>query len=135
MSGKHLSAEVEYSDANLRMNVKSTEVTSVLIAGTHARISGRAGLNGRDSVDFIVDLDDLGKPGAGFDKFRIQLSNGYDQSGELKGGDIRIRARPCEARDDDDRDDDRVASLIPALDWAARVDTRWIIQLIVGHLS
>jgi hypothetical protein len=38
---------------------------------------GKATVNGAGSFDFVIDVDDLGEPGTGVDKFRIQLSNGY----------------------------------------------------------
>jgi hypothetical protein len=110
-----VAAELEYNDADLRMSVKSTEVTSVLITGTHARLSGHARLNGRIPVDFLVDVDDLGKPGTGLDQFHLQLSNGYDQGGTLKRGDIRILTQRCEDRDNDDRDGDRQATFMSEL--------------------
>lgn len=72
------------------MTVKSTVVTAVQVTGTHARIFGKATIDGSGSYDFIVDVDDLGEPGTRVDKFRIQLSNGYVRSETLSGGNIQI---------------------------------------------
>jgi hypothetical protein len=50
----------------------------------------RATINGAGSFDF-VDVDDLGEPGTGVDKFRIQLSSGYTAGGsKLSGGNIQV---------------------------------------------
>ena len=72
------------------MNLKSTLITAVLVAGTHARISGKATINGAGSFDFVVDVDDLAEPGINKDKFAIQVSNGYARSGTLSGGNIQV---------------------------------------------
>jgi hypothetical protein len=52
---------------------------------------GTATVNGAGSFDFVVDVDDFGEPGAGVDKFRIQLSNGYTAGAALiSGGNIQV---------------------------------------------
>jgi hypothetical protein len=58
--------------------------------GTQATILGTATIDGSGSVDYQIDLKDLGEPGTS-DTYRIQLSNGYD-SGEqiLVGGNVQI---------------------------------------------
>jgi hypothetical protein len=48
---------------------------------------GAATINGAGSFDFVVDVDDFGEPGAGVDKFQIQLSNGY--GGSVAVTDVR----------------------------------------------
>jgi hypothetical protein len=61
-----------------------------------ASIQGEATINGEGAFNFTVDVKDL--PGAP-DKFRIQLSNGYD-SGEqtITRGDVDVE---CDGRCDE----------------------------------
>lgn len=85
------SGNVEYQDHDAGLNIKSTTITAVAVTGTHARMFGKATVNGSGSFDFIVDVDDLGEPGAGVDKFQIQLSNGYTAGAALlSGGNIQV---------------------------------------------
>ncbi len=84
------SGNLTYQDHVTGQTVKSTLVTAVLVTGTHARIFGKATINGVGLFDFVVDMDDLGEPGAGLDRFGIQLSNGYTAGGILEGGNIQI---------------------------------------------
>jgi uncharacterized repeat protein (TIGR01451 family) len=85
------SGNVQYQDHDTSMNVNATTITSVVITGTHAQMFGKATINGSGSYDFVVDVDDLGEPGTGVDKFRIQLSNGYTAGpATLTGGNIQV---------------------------------------------
>jgi hypothetical protein len=63
------------------------------------RIQGTAEINGRPGT-YLVDVTDSE---SGSDSFAIQLSNGYNASGNLKHGRIEIHNR---CRNDDDRDKD-----------------------------
>jgi hypothetical protein len=80
---------VTYQDHPTGMTVKSTVITALVVFGNHARIFGKATINGAGSFDFVVDVDEAGEPG-GSDKFAIQLSNGYTAGGTLSGGNIQI---------------------------------------------
>jgi hypothetical protein len=83
--------DVEYQDHVTGMNLKSTMITAIVVDGTHARIFGKAMINGSGSYDFVIDVDDLGEPGIGSDKFGIQVSNGYTAGpSKLSGGNIQI---------------------------------------------
>jgi hypothetical protein len=83
--------DVEYQDHVTGMNLKSTMITAIVVTGTHARIFGKATINGSGSYDFVVDVDDLGEPGIGADKFGIQVSTGYTGGpSKLSGGNIQI---------------------------------------------
>ena len=83
--------DVEYQDHVTGMNLKSTVITAIVVAGAHARIFGKATINGSGSYDFVVDVDDLGEPGIGSDKFGIQVINGYTAGpAKLSGGNIQI---------------------------------------------
>jgi len=85
------SGNVEYQDHDAGLNIKSSTITAVVVSGNHARMFGTATVNGAGSFDFVVDVDDLGEPGAGVDKFRIQLSNGYTAGvALLSGGNIQV---------------------------------------------
>ena len=82
---------VEYQDHVTGMNIKSTVLTAIVVTGTHARIFGKATINGSGSYDFVVDVDDLGEPGIGVDKFGIQLSDGYTAGpARLTAGNIQV---------------------------------------------
>ena len=78
-----------YQDHVLGMMVKSTQVTSVVVSGTHAQVYGKATINGAGSYDFLVDLNDAGEPGTA-DTFQIQLSNGYTAGGTLTAGNVQV---------------------------------------------
>ncbi|HKQ06351.1 MAG TPA: HYR domain-containing protein [Blastocatellia bacterium] len=80
---------VTYQDHATGMTVKSTAITAVVVAGTHARIFGKATINGAGLFDFVVDVDDIGEPGTS-DTFAIQISNGYAAGGLLTGGNIQL---------------------------------------------
>lgn len=68
---------MEYQDHDAGLNIKTSIITAVVVTATQAGMFGRATVNGAGSFDFVVDVDDLGEPGAGIDRFKIQLSNGY----------------------------------------------------------
>jgi hypothetical protein len=80
---------VTYQDHVTGRTVHSTQITAVVVTGTHARIFGKATVEGAGSFDFVVDVDDLGEPGTN-DTFRIQMSDGYTAGGRLDGGNIQI---------------------------------------------
>jgi hypothetical protein len=64
-------------------------VTSLVVVGTHATFSGTARHNGVETT-FTIDIDDLGEPGKGRDRFAITTGTGYSRSGELTSGNIQI---------------------------------------------
>ena len=88
------SGQEEYQDhgPTVDMNVHSIDVLAVLCSadGTSASIFGTATIDGTGSVDFRIDVTDLGEPGTS-DTYRILLSNGYDSGTQtLSGGNIQI---------------------------------------------
>jgi uncharacterized repeat protein (TIGR01451 family) len=86
-----LKGQLTYQDPVSGRTVKSTQITALVVTGTHARIFGKATINGAGSFDFVVDVDDLAEPGANVDKFQIQMSDGYIAGGTvLDGGNIQI---------------------------------------------
>ena len=85
----------EYQDHGpaTNMNVHSITVQAVTCntAGTAASIFGTATINGAGTFNFRIDVQDNGEPGAGTDRYRIRLSNGYDSGLKtLVGGNIQI---------------------------------------------
>jgi hypothetical protein len=67
----------------------STQASS---SETQAHIFGTATVDGSGSVDFQIDLEDLGEPGTA-DTYRLRLSNGYDTGVQtLVGGNVQIHS-------------------------------------------
>jgi hypothetical protein len=82
-----------YIDHGTGLKVKGTGVTDYeFIDPTTRRIEGTAEING-SSGTYDVIVSDAGEPGRD-DRFRIQLSNGYNAAGLLAGGNIQLHARP-----------------------------------------
>ena len=83
----------EYQDHGLGLNFHSITVDRVTCSQTHANISGMGMVNGNLPVRFDINVDDLGEPGAGKDRYHLKLAGGvlYD-SGEilLQGGNVQI---------------------------------------------
>jgi hypothetical protein len=88
------SGQEEYQDHGPAMdiNVHSIDVLAVLCSddGTSASIFGTATVDGVGSVDYRIDVTDLGEPGSS-DTYRIRLSDGYDSGVQtLTGGNVQI---------------------------------------------
>ena len=84
----------EYQDHGPAMdiNVHSIDVQTVLCSadGTAASIFGTATIDGAGSVDYRIDVTDLGEPGSS-DTYQIRLSDGYDSGLQtLAGGNVQI---------------------------------------------
>lgn len=75
-------------DHSIGTTVKIREVTTLVIAGTHATILGTAEVNGVVE-NFRVDVEDLGEPGADGDSFKI-VTDTYGTAGILTGGNIQV---------------------------------------------
>src|SRR5262249_7942799 len=67
---------LEFQDKTNGINLHSTAITRVSINadGVHASFQGTATVNGRAGYSFTVFVEDNGEPGAGKDRFRIQIS-------------------------------------------------------------
>jgi len=75
-------------------HVKGTGVTAyVVVDDTTRRVEGTAEVDGRAGFTYAVVVSDHGEPGRD-DTFSLQLSNGYQASGSLAGGNIQLH-RPC----------------------------------------
>jgi hypothetical protein len=64
-------------------------VTSLLIVGTHATITGEATDNGVPTT-YTIEVDDLSESGRGADTFSIITGTGFSRSGVLTAGNIQI---------------------------------------------
>ncbi|MFA6467647.1 MAG: ice-binding family protein [Bacteroidota bacterium] len=83
--------QLSYDDHSANgVKVKSTSVTGYfVIDAVTRRIEGLATVNGNGSYSYSVTVVDNGEPGRS-DSFSIQLSNGYQLSGMLLGGNIQL---------------------------------------------
>lgn len=88
--------DLTYEDHGNGMTVKSTSVTSYQSGATSTtrHIEGTAQINGVAGFTYAVDVTDNGEPGSQ-DVFTIRLSNGYQASGNLGGGNIQLH-QPCQ---------------------------------------
>jgi hypothetical protein len=75
-----------YRDSSTDFNSKT--ITSVTCSGRTAKITGM-GMNGGDSVQFTLDVEDNGEPGTS-DEYNLQLSPGGSRSGTLTKGNIQV---------------------------------------------
>jgi hypothetical protein len=84
---------IDKGSNNLR--VKETGVTAYEVVNpTTRRIRGTAEINGQGGFTFEVVVADNGEPGRD-DTFVLNLSNGYNASGNLGGGNIQLH-KPCQ---------------------------------------
>lgn len=83
------SGHLKYDDKAGKVKVDSKGITSLTITGNRATFSGPCTVNKASGFTFTVDVIDNGEPGSN-DFFRITLSNGYEASGTLAGGNIKI---------------------------------------------
>src|SRR4029077_3734135 len=75
--------------------VKGTGVTAYTVTNATTRhIEGAAQVNGQDGFTYKVDVADNGEPGRN-DTFTLALSNGYNATGTLGGGNIQLHP-PCQ---------------------------------------
>jgi hypothetical protein len=70
--------------------VKGTGVTGYGVVDATTRwIEGSAEIDGQPGFKYRVDLADEGEPGRA-DRFHLHLSNGYDATGVLNGGNLQL---------------------------------------------
>jgi hypothetical protein len=78
------------------IKVKSTSITAyAVIDDVTRRIDGVANINGKEAFTFICIVSDNGEPGSD-DFFSLELSNGYNISGILNGGNIQLHKNCAE---------------------------------------
>jgi PKD repeat protein len=85
-----VSGEVQYQDKDAKMKMQSVTITSVTITGNRAVITGNCTIDKVGGHTFTLDVTDNGANGSS-DLFSIQLSNGYQASGTLTGGNITVK--------------------------------------------
>lgn len=79
-----------YIDHGTDMKIRGTGVTAYeTVNETTRRIEGACEVNEVGGFTFVVELADNGEPGVD-DTFSISVSNGYQASGTLIGGNIQI---------------------------------------------
>lgn len=83
--------DLAYDDHGDGMTLKSTSITTYSPGPTanSRHIEGTAQVNGVDGYTFTAVVADNGDPGTK-DTFAIQISNGYQASGPLGGGNIQL---------------------------------------------
>lgn len=85
-----LQGTVSFSDSPNGKFVRSTSITAIVVHGIHARIFGRAKLNGAGDFPFIVDVVDAGEPGVGIDQFRLQMGEYVAGLAALQQGNVQV---------------------------------------------
>jgi hypothetical protein len=86
-----LIGSLNYKDQTCGMRVKATSITAYAPGATAAsrRIQGTAEVNGASGFTFVLEVADNGEPGTA-DTFSLSVSNGYQASGRLGGGNIQL---------------------------------------------
>jgi lysophospholipase L1-like esterase/fibronectin type 3 domain-containing protein len=87
-----LVGHLTYQDHGNGMKVQSTGITAYQLGATanSRRIEGTAEVDGIAGFTFTVEVTDNGNPGKGNDVFTLSVSNGYQASGTLGGGNIQL---------------------------------------------
>ena len=84
-----VTGSLSYQDKAGDVKVQSQSVSSLVVSGNRATIQGTCTVNKVSGFTFTVDVIDNGSGSS--DSFRIRLSNGYDASGTLGGGNITVK--------------------------------------------
>jgi hypothetical protein len=98
VSGQDVSGQQHYHDHGhvQRLKVRSINVRAVVCSVDHseATIFGEATIDAAGSVDYRIDVKDLGEPGKDVEFYGIVLSNGYASGAQvLEAGNVRITGR------------------------------------------
>ena len=80
-----------YEDKAGDIKVLSESISSLAVNGNRAIFTGTCSVDKVSGFTFTVEVVDNGEPGS-TDTFRIRLSNGYEKSGTLGGGNIQVHA-------------------------------------------
>ena len=96
--------QLSFNDHN-GVKIKSTSVTGYQVIDAVTRqIDGTARFNGKVPVNYTVILTDNGEPGRN-DSFSLVLSDGYQISGILTGGNIQLHKNCGESHGKGDKED------------------------------
>lgn len=90
---KGFKGSLSYGDPQNAKVITATSISNMTVSGTQATIYGVASVNGSGAHNFVLQVNDLAKKGAGVDTFALSLSNGYTVSGALKTGNITVQAK------------------------------------------
>jgi hypothetical protein len=73
--------------------IEATQLTTLVVNGKSARLYGIATVNGVAAYNFMLEVTDVAKKGAGTETLTLQLSNGYRISGPLLKGNITVQQK------------------------------------------
>jgi hypothetical protein len=87
------SGQLRYRDGAAGLDLTLISYTALSVSGEHATLTGTARGADGGAVAFRLEITDGGEPGRGADTVRMRLpSLGYDASGWLGGGNLRVQA-------------------------------------------
>jgi hypothetical protein len=86
--GGVLKGDCRVADRPASVQVKCLDVTSLVVAGTHATFRGNATVNGV-ATTYTIDIDDIDESGAGRDTFKFVTAQ-YAVAGMLTLGTVQI---------------------------------------------
>ena len=87
------SVDFNYIDQETQMHVKASTIDTYVATGpTTRRFTGMATIDGAP-VEYTITVTDNGEPGSD-DVLSMTLSNGYEVSGTLQGGNVQLH-KPC----------------------------------------
>jgi hypothetical protein len=92
-SRKGLSGKLRVRDPLNSRTIEATQLTALIVSGKSARLYGTASVNGTGAYNFVLDVLDASKKGAGADTMSLQLSNGISISGTLQKGNITVQQK------------------------------------------
>jgi Beta-propeller repeat len=87
-SGEPIGGRLQFINHATRVTIRSVSLTSLLIAGNVATISGTCTEDGAPCI-FEATVTDNGEPGTS-DTFLIAVSSGSPEGGLLRGGNIQV---------------------------------------------
>ena len=81
---------VHFRDRDSGVRVESSTIDTLTIDGSSATLTGRATVDGQPGVRFVLQVEDLGKPTAKADTYRIVTATGYAAFGVVDRGNITV---------------------------------------------
>jgi hypothetical protein len=79
-----------FRDRGSGTRVEATAIDSLTIQGSRATVTGRATVDGVAGVRFVLEVEDLGKPGSQADTFRLVTATGYGAFGVVDRGNVTV---------------------------------------------
>jgi hypothetical protein len=87
-TGGAITGHLTYVDNDAGINLKSVDITSLVIAGNTATFGGTC-TNNRNPCTFTAQVTDNSEPGT-TDSFTININGGGAQGGTLRSGNIQV---------------------------------------------